>query len=517
MMHRVYTVLLKVIPFFVIGLITAIIPFFLPSNHLDLYVFNADFLYLPSLYQSVIEEGKPIWDWYLTPAPYFFPDFFIYAIIQAFVHNFRLSLSLANGFTFSFIFFLLYVLFRKLTNQQFKMAFFWVSTLFILVIWINALTGHYLLMSFIFTISNHAGNIINTLLASILAIQIIQSNRYHIFLWVLYFLFSVICLISDNLFFLTFIFPLTLFLIVLLTLKFSGQKLFFFLLHGSSVTIGLVLSNNLRFFAYHVNKVKTRWDRMPESIDYFIKTSSFLYRSYTPFVILLILVLVYFIYFIIKKRFYLRLQVYQWHNLFFVFIFLSAVTSVVMAVVGGYHWDLDTSRYYMAAVYIFLLIGLIHFFAVLIHQIWVKVVLSFTVLFYGIFMFYKSEPIHFTRLDKYTPQHIAEIIQIADSLDLKDGITDYWAAKPIYVFSQGRHVMAAMYDKMFYPYHHISYIGWAWGPVFSFAYLPDYAPVNTAIMDSITISSVPINIGGHFYITRPFRLEKEKKEPILLE
>ena len=39
---------------------------------------NSDLLYLPALFADVLSGGGRIADWYLTPAPYFFPDYPIY-------------------------------------------------------------------------------------------------------------------------------------------------------------------------------------------------------------------------------------------------------------------------------------------------------------------------------------------------------------------------------------------------------------------------------------------------------
>lgn len=41
-------------------------------------LFNADALYLPVLFQDLFERGGQLSDWFLTPAPYFFPDYLLY-------------------------------------------------------------------------------------------------------------------------------------------------------------------------------------------------------------------------------------------------------------------------------------------------------------------------------------------------------------------------------------------------------------------------------------------------------
>lgn len=43
-------------------------------------LFNADALYLPALIDDLFKQGGQLSDWYLTPAPYLFPDSIIYSI-----------------------------------------------------------------------------------------------------------------------------------------------------------------------------------------------------------------------------------------------------------------------------------------------------------------------------------------------------------------------------------------------------------------------------------------------------
>jgi len=59
-------------------------------------LFNSDTLYLPSLYKDLVEEGGKYADWFLSPAPYFFPDMVMYFLINSFTDN----VYYASGFFF---------------------------------------------------------------------------------------------------------------------------------------------------------------------------------------------------------------------------------------------------------------------------------------------------------------------------------------------------------------------------------------------------------------------------------
>lgn len=50
------------------------------GHPLQAYLFHSDSLYLPALFADLVGGGGRLADWYLTPAPYFFPDFPMYLI-----------------------------------------------------------------------------------------------------------------------------------------------------------------------------------------------------------------------------------------------------------------------------------------------------------------------------------------------------------------------------------------------------------------------------------------------------
>jgi hypothetical protein len=45
------------------------------GDHYMAQLGNSDALYLPTLFKDVFQHGGSIQDWYLTPAPYFLPDY----------------------------------------------------------------------------------------------------------------------------------------------------------------------------------------------------------------------------------------------------------------------------------------------------------------------------------------------------------------------------------------------------------------------------------------------------------
>ena len=51
---------------------------------------NSDILTLPALFKNLVLEGGKYSDWYLSAAPYFFPDILLFFILS-FVINFRIA------------------------------------------------------------------------------------------------------------------------------------------------------------------------------------------------------------------------------------------------------------------------------------------------------------------------------------------------------------------------------------------------------------------------------------------
>ncbi|MDN6859098.1 hypothetical protein QO207_21085 [Pseudomonas sp. CAN2814] len=60
---------------------------YLAGNPLQVSLFNSDGLYLPTLLSDLTAHGGQLADWYLTPAPYFFPDMPMFAVAQALGHG----------------------------------------------------------------------------------------------------------------------------------------------------------------------------------------------------------------------------------------------------------------------------------------------------------------------------------------------------------------------------------------------------------------------------------------------
>lgn len=75
MPFRVLAALL--LPLFAIACMTV---FYLTGHELRSGLMHADALYLPTMFDDLLRAGGRLSDWYLTPAPYYFPDFPLYLL-----------------------------------------------------------------------------------------------------------------------------------------------------------------------------------------------------------------------------------------------------------------------------------------------------------------------------------------------------------------------------------------------------------------------------------------------------
>ena len=61
----------------------------------DIRAYNSDLLYLPTLFKDLTEWGGHLFEWRLTPAPYFFPDMLLYFTFAAIIPNWQVALTLS--------------------------------------------------------------------------------------------------------------------------------------------------------------------------------------------------------------------------------------------------------------------------------------------------------------------------------------------------------------------------------------------------------------------------------------
>ncbi|MBK8225793.1 MAG: hypothetical protein IPK70_01295 [Flavobacteriales bacterium] len=167
-----------------------------------------DALYMPSVYKDCIVDGNSLGDWYLNPAPNFFPDMVLYSAMNALVVDFRLASYLYPIVQFVLIGLLLRAILmenRVVGDDKGIAAGFLMMVLPVFSGWWDDdfITTFQLLIN-----AYHMGALVNALIATWLLLRLVGR----IVAWELAALIAVVLLgaISDKLFWLMFVGPATL-------------------------------------------------------------------------------------------------------------------------------------------------------------------------------------------------------------------------------------------------------------------------------------------------------------------
>lgn len=63
--------------------------------------FNADTLYAPMIYRGLFVDGSGLEGWHFNAAPNFFPDFFFYSLVNAFIPNFKWAMLIFSSLQYA--------------------------------------------------------------------------------------------------------------------------------------------------------------------------------------------------------------------------------------------------------------------------------------------------------------------------------------------------------------------------------------------------------------------------------
>jgi len=414
------------------------------------YFFNSDALYLPALYRDFFQDGYTLNGWTLNQAANFFPDMFLFFLLNAIFGNFVAATfwyAFVQYFTFIF---LMYLIFRQikpsLPSSTFAPAvLLFASFLFLLFIderiWMSCLLNHN---------SYHNSPFIMSLLCIYLFFKYLNTKSWKILIVIL--ILSMLCGACDKLFFLCFTIPVSLVIIVLYFINKDWKTLTKFL--GAiaigaifAVVLWIIFKNNSYFSltkpygAFTLFYIKDSWAVLSQQMyDYLTEFSLVMFLTWFSLLSYIVVVIYVFV-----KSFKLfkgekpddYMYVFQLFVLFFTPIVLFAPVFA-----GSY--DDNSSLRYNFFPYILLPFNLIVLISgwlseIKISRITLNATLSLLMLGYLLY--------HFTIKDfkeglhtffNYYPER-ARIVDrcFSDDETLKYGVSDdYWAARQVTMFSK---------------------------------------------------------------------------------
>lgn len=168
------------------------------------HLFNSDALYLPTLFSDIFSKGGHLKNWFLTPAPYFFPDYltFLFAYLAGpNPYSQIIAFALIQvTLTFAAVWFIA----KELENAP---PFFTAITILVVLIWLALNAGDPFVL--IFNSAYHYGAFLAAILLAALWIKYNKKNENtKIFFYPLIAFIAFISTLSDNVFLVQAIAPL---------------------------------------------------------------------------------------------------------------------------------------------------------------------------------------------------------------------------------------------------------------------------------------------------------------------
>lgn len=271
----------------------------LASPSLEEQLFNSDALYLPALFLNLFHNGGQIRDWYLTPAPYFFPDYILYAV--AYVCGKDLYSQIV-GFALlqaSFVLLIIWLLVREITSiNKFQVT----TIIFITLVFLA--TGSNGSFAYLLNSGYHYGVFLVGLFMVTLWLRYDRLMDKWRKVWILLLISGVAFLsaLSDNLTIVQIIAPMvvacTMFLVINREVRFFYKKTFVIL----TLFSGVIGSISYNFIVAHKTRynVKLGFDKFWVNFSDFIMVVMEVVGSNYLFALILI------VYFILVARAFQR-------------------------------------------------------------------------------------------------------------------------------------------------------------------------------------------------------------------
>lgn len=441
-----------------IGLLACMVSFlFLFYQHehpaFKLFFFNSDALYLPVLFQHLFEQHGQLNTWYLTPAPYFFPDFVIF--LPAYVLGASASVQMAYVTFFQVLLlgFCLYFFFKKMNVSNCTIISGTLLAMAVLLGLAFQYASEFNPFSYLLVSTFHYGSFLIEIVCLALVVQRLKSpfSRFPI-IALCGFSFLMAC--SDALFLVQCVLPMMLSLAIMMIYcpsQRSKKNVIWLLLPLGAALIGFLIYPQI---VAHPTRYSNQLS-VHSIVNNFYEMKIIFQPIFQrlPAVIFFLAIFYVIIFFIvsmilIKKRF-----IYKKIRHFPCFIFLSffsllsmIIPIIIMLLMANF---IPTPRYFIPIVSLPIIIS-IGYAAIALKKYAHLFTIGSVFIMLGYLglqalYFYQSDSA--THATRYYPQDIACIDEsLAKYPLLRHGIAQYWDAKFIQAYSRKNLVMA-QYDK----------------------------------------------------------------------
>ncbi len=480
-------------------------------------VFNSDSLGIPCLFKDIFYNGGHIKDWYLAAAPALFPDMTLYYVLfLIFKLNF-LSLSFVYGLiqTLTIVVLSCYI-FRKSFSANLK-KYSWLVPVFYSILFLESyyFTNDQFFPSLMLVYCYHTGTLVNTLIT----VSVLISKIKPVYKFIFIFLFTILATYSDILFIVMFIGPTILTNLFL----YKSKGLRYILVYTLTVIFGVCIAmklythiNQSGLFNFSSPNKMYAFENIGQSMKtFYAQASCYIsllgFRSFQMVFAYLSPVISGIMFLVYRKKFSESVK------FFLLFYTIFSIIVYAAPVLNGSYTGWDTIRYNVAPVFFAMT-----FLAILVGYFMKKresnrifsFGLSYLILivFFSLITF-KLSPKGFVNYFSYYPQKVKEIDSVCVKKNFKRGISNYWIAKWITVFSKNNVQVLSVY-----PSCAINEVGsnikWYLTGEFEFVIVDKLDPIeikkNFIILDTINTPNFSILKVRKFYFAKNEYVPKTK-------
>ena len=441
-------------------------------------LFSSDTMYVPSIYRDLFVHHNTLAGWHLNAAPDFFPDMVLYGILRICTGSFLPAIFAYSILLLIILLGLLSVLYRQFFPEMGK---YYLSTgILLMSIFIGQfLTGTHDLIytAQILGLSFHLTAFLMALLAMILLFMFIRNGN--ILSLVLLFIVATIATFNSLLFIIMFTIP-TFFLLILvlrkspfrLRLLYSigvnlislgiGLYFYYLLCHRSSLTVMNLESKAFAFSNINASLqifVQQHWSYISAMDPRGIADLLFLFAWLVQMTLLVKYLFVW-----LRKGGDTKRTL----EVIYLIIFVCATTIILlMPVINGSYTGYDIIRYNIFSIYlgIFSFSYLLYKSARLLPMKRWGISTITVSLFSIVFIFtaiqigkidLKSGLKHYMN---FYPDEVSEIDSLARKYDLRNGVSTYWHAKYISMFSRENLRVVSVFPDL-NPWFHVMNQNW---------------------------------------------------------
>ncbi len=406
-------------------------------------LYISDMLYLPALYKDVISNGGSFSDWFLTPAPYYFPDMPLYFLSNLLTGNYYYAIALLFTIHSLLLIYIVYKIYNLFFDRITSFSLSAVAFAFMHLL--PTIVSNYM---FVGTI--HYGEFLSGLFVVYLSLLLLNPKKPKLRATLAY-LFLLLLLVtftaaSDASFSLHFTMPIVLSMFILWAIKRIELKAML------GILIVFATATWLSKIIHHSFSIDKKL-LTGNNIDVLVDVFSIAYKDYTAgFIIGTAVISIAFFSLLFKKRLSFFYKNYDTSTqLIFISLFLQLMITGIIIVLSLAPIAINT-RYMIPLFEIPVLFAPLYFgFLKLLNsnnitKIILVTIMS-TMLIYT-FINGRKKLQHSTIHNDYYPPLTQCVDSFLEETDAKYGIATYWNTKPIYLSSKHDPIIAQVHRDL---------------------------------------------------------------------